>query len=107
MLSFSLVWDYCNSLHMTESTEFTQITACPKCSCQTLHQNPKKRAYLSHFSVASLHWIPVNFGIDFKILLITVMARSGLTPRHISDLLTPYVPGCNLRSSAKALQEQG
>ena len=44
--------------------------------------------------LASLHWLPVHFQIDFKILLLTFKA-----PNYIKDLPTPYVPGCPLRSA--------
>ena len=53
--------------------------------------------------LASLHWLPVRFRIDFKILLITFKARRGLAPSYITDMLTPYEPARSLRSSGGAL----
>ncbi len=53
--------------------------------------------------LASLHWLPFFFRINFKILLITFKARRGLAPPYISDLLSPYEPGHRLRSSGREL----
>ena len=50
--------------------------------------------------LASLHWVPVCFRIDFQILLMIFKARSGLAPSYITDILIPYEPARSLRSSA-------
>ena len=34
-----------------------------------------------------LHWLPVQFRIRFKILVITFKAIHGLTPKYITDLI--------------------
>ena len=53
--------------------------------------------------LAALHWLPVSFRIDFKILLFVFKALNGLAPAYICDLLTPYEPDHHLRSSSRAL----
>lgn len=53
--------------------------------------------------LASLHWLPVCFRIDFKILFITFKAINGLAPDYIFDIWTPYEPSCGLRSSGRGL----
>ena len=53
--------------------------------------------------LASLHWLPISFRIDFKIALITFKALHGLAPSYISELIERYVPPRELRSSAKGL----
>ena len=50
-----------------------------------------------------LHWLPIRYRIEFKILLITYKALNNLAPSYIRDLLTPYVPSRQLRSSFKNL----
>ncbi|KAF7648111.1 hypothetical protein LDENG_00161960, partial [Lucifuga dentata] len=42
--------------------------------------------------LASLHWLPVHFRIDFKILIITFKAHLGLPPTYICDMLISYEP---------------
>jgi hypothetical protein len=49
----------------------------------------------------SLHWLPVKYRIDFKILLLTYKAIHGLAPDYLSELLVPYTPVRNLRSGSK------
>ena len=53
--------------------------------------------------LASLHWLPIDYRINFKILLFTYKARLGQAPAYICDLLSPYVPTRDLRSSNQAL----
>lgn len=48
--------------------------------------------------VSFLHWLPIKFRIDFKTLLIVFKAQHGLA-HYITELLTPYPPSRNLRSS--------
>ncbi len=46
----------------------------------------------------SLHWLPVTFRIDFKVLLLIYKSLNGLGPKYISDMLTEYKPNRPLRS---------
>ncbi len=38
----------------------------------------------------SLHWLPVTFRIDFKVLLLVYKSLNGLGPKYIADMLTEY-----------------
>ena len=51
----------------------------------------------------SLHWLPVSSRNSFKVLLLTYKAINGNAPSYISDLLHPYNPSRNLRSSDSLL----
>lgn len=53
----------------------------------------------------SLHWLPVYFRIDFKILLLVFKALNGLSP-YLSDLLLPYEPSRTLGSSDRGLAKK-
>ena len=46
----------------------------------------------------SLHWLPVKFRIDFKVLLLVYKSFNGLGPQYIADMLTEYKPNRSLRS---------
>ncbi len=46
----------------------------------------------------SLHWLPVTFRIDFKVLLFVYKSLNGLGPKYIADMLTEYKPNRPLRS---------
>ena len=46
-----------------------------------------------------LHWLPVKYRIDYKLLLLTYKALHALAPQYLSDLLENYTPARTLRSS--------
>ncbi len=51
----------------------------------------------------SLHWLPVRFRVDLKILMLTFKALHGLAPHYLAELLHPYTPSRRLRSSQSNL----
>ncbi|CAM4715646.1 unnamed protein product [Leuciscus chuanchicus] len=51
----------------------------------------------------SLHWLPVEFRIQFKILLFVFCSIHGLAPLYLCNMLTPYQPSRALRSSKQHL----
>uniref|UniRef100_A0A3B3B7H9 Reverse transcriptase domain-containing protein n=1 Tax=Oryzias melastigma TaxID=30732 RepID=A0A3B3B7H9_ORYME len=94
--------DYCNSL----------LIACPKSSLKSfqLVQNAAARLLAGtsrreHITpvLASLHWLPVESRIKFKILLLTYKALNGVAPSYIRDLIVPYQPIRTLRSQNAGL----
>ena len=63
--------------------------------------------------LAELHWLPVAYSIDFRVMLITYKALNGIAPSYISELLKSHQPQRKLRSSnanllavAKVLHKQ-
>ncbi len=46
----------------------------------------------------SLHWLPVTFRIDFKVLLLVYKSLNGLGHKYIADILTEYKPNRPFRS---------
>ena len=47
-----------------------------------------------------LHWLPVEFRIKFKILLLCYKCMYDNGPVYLKELLIPYVPSRSLRSSS-------
>ncbi len=47
----------------------------------------------------SLHWLPVCYRINFKVLLLVFKSLNGLTPSYLSDLLIDHQPTRALRSA--------
>ena len=94
--------DYCNAL----------LAGCPKSSLNSLQliQNAaarvltgiRKRDHISPV-LASLHWLPVKFRIEFKILLLAYKALNGLAPRYLQDLIARYAPNRALCSQSAGL----
>ena len=53
--------------------------------------------------LASLHWLPVQYRIDFNMLVLTYKALNVLAPSYLQELLTPHLPNRTLRSQYAGL----
>lgn len=82
--------DYCNSLYSCLSKHSLYRLKLIQNAAARLLTNSNKRVQITP-NLSSLHWLPVRFGIDFKILIITFQARVGLAPEYINECLIPYV----------------
>ena len=51
----------------------------------------------------SLHWLPIRYRIEYKILLLTFKCIHGQAPQYLSELIIPYVPTRPLRSASQNL----
>ena len=80
--------DYCNSV----------FSGLPKSTLATLQrvQNAAARLVLDlkpreHVTPAlrDLHWLPIQFRIQYKLCTLMFCARNGLCPTYLSDLLQP------------------
>ncbi len=94
--------DYCNDLFTCLSqSSVAQLQLVQNAATRILTTSNRK----SHITpiLASLHWLPVKFRIVFKIPLITFKPQHGLAPTYITELLTPYAPHRDLRSSSLPL----
>jgi hypothetical protein len=78
--------DYCNSL----------LNNVPACYLQKLQyvQNSAARTLLKlkkfdHIqpALSELHWLPIRYRIDFKILLLVFKALHGCAPKYIQDYI--------------------
>ncbi len=72
----------------------------PLDSCSSSRTLPGFWLEPEHLSIShqSLHWLPVTFRIDFKVLLLVYKSFNGLGPKYIADMLTEYKPNRPLRS---------
>ena len=52
-----------------------------------------------------LHWLPICFRIEYKLVLFVFKALHGKAPQYISDLIKPQQNVRSLRSSSKGLLE--
>ena len=93
--------DYCDSLlfglpsvHLLNKLQRLQNTAA------RLISNVPGYSHITPV-ICSLHWLPVKFRIDFKILLFTFKAIYGHAPGYLIDLIAiKEQPRYNLRSAS-------
>ena len=94
--------DYCNALYVGVSQASLSRLQLVQNSAARLLTETRKREHITPV-LASLHWLPVNFRIDFKILLFVFKALHGLAPVYITSLLKPHAPSRSLRSANQSL----
>ena len=91
--------DYCNSL----------LAGCPKQLIQKLQKVQNNAARLvcrtpksDHISsvLHTLHWLPVEQRIEYKLLLFAFKSVNNDGPSYLSDLLKFYISSRQLRSSS-------
>ena len=91
--------DYCNAI-------FTGITDSNIHTLQLIQNYAAKlvlnKRKFDHATplLRELHWLPVKYRIDYKVLLICYKARNSLAPQYISDILVPYTRYRGLRDLA-------
>ncbi len=96
--------DYCNVLYVGISQASINCLQLVQNAAACLLTNTPRREHITPV-LYSLHWLPVHFRIDFKILMFVFKALNGLAPPYLSDLLTPQVRNRTLRSSNQGLLE--
>ena len=89
--------DYCNSLLSGCSNKSLKTLQLIQNAAARVLTRTKKRDHISPV-LASLHWLPVESRIEFKVLLLTYKALNGLAPSYLEELLIPYCPTRALRS---------
>ncbi len=94
--------DYCNSLYTGISqTALSRLQLVQNAAARILTRSHKR----DHITpvLQSLHWLPVRYRVDFKIVLIVYKSLNGMAPSYISDLLIEHNITRSLRSSNQRL----
>ncbi len=89
--------DYCNSLYFSISQSSISRLQLVQNAAARLLEGKRKYDHISPI-LMSLHWLPVKYRIDFKIVLFVYKALNNLAPHYLTDLLLPYTPSRTLRS---------
>ena len=92
--------DYCNSLfHGSPMYMLERLQKAQNSTARLIVQCHKQ----NHISplLISLHWLPINARIEYKLPVICHSLFFGLSPIYLSDLLSVYTPRRNLCSSSE------
>ncbi len=94
--------DYCNSLYVGICQRHLSRLQIVQNAAARLLTGMKKRDHITPV-LSSLHWLPVQYRIDFKILLMVFKALHNMYPSYITNLLEYHTPVRTLRSADKLL----
>ena len=91
--------DYCNSLlYGLPASSTIRLQYVQNSLARVVCKSSRRQAHTSAL-LKSLHWLPVTQRIKYKIALLTFKTLHHGKPAYLSDLISPYKPSRNLRSS--------
>lgn len=90
--------DYCNSLYVGVSQSCVSRLQLVQNAAARLLTGKCKYENITPVLI-SLHWLPVKYRIDYKILMFVFKSLHSLAPQYLTDLLQPYIPSRSLRST--------
>lgn len=94
--------DYCNSLYVGISKHNLSRLQLVQNAAARFLTGTKIREHITPV-LSTLHWLPVQYRIDFKILLMVFKAFHNIAPSYITNLLKDHTPVRSLRSGDKLL----
>jgi len=90
--------DYCNALlYGTSDTIVSQLRRVQNRAARIITRT-KLREHITPVLI-QLHWLPIEFRIQYKILLLTFRAVHNIAPTYIQEMVKTYTPSRSLRSS--------
>ena len=97
--------DYCNALLIGIQQDLIAKLQRLQNSAARIVSRTRKYEHITPVLI-KLHWLPIKFRIQFKVLLLVYKALNGLAPKYIKELLVPYKPRRHLRPEAKGLLDE-
>ena len=97
--------DYCNALLIGIQQDLITKLRRLQNSAARIVSRTRKYEHITPVLI-KLHWLPIKFRIQFKVLLLVCKALNRLALKYIKELLVPYKPRHHLRSEAKGLLDE-
>jgi hypothetical protein len=94
--------DFCNSLLYGLPQSSIRKLQLVQNAAARLVTHSRKQEHITPI-LKTLHWLPVEQRIQYKLLLITFKSMNGCAPSYLSNLLNTYSPTRSLRSSTANL----
>ena len=92
--------DYANALLFgINTTEIAKLQRIQNSAVRIITCT-RKREHITPILV-TLHWLPIDKRIQYKILLYTYKVVNHIAPEYIAELFTLHHPGLSLRSANK------
>ncbi len=96
--------EHCNSLYMgIEQSALNRLQLVQNAAARLL-TGTKKCEHITPV-LSALHWLPVRFRIDLKILLFVFKALNGLAPADLSELIPVHQPSKALRPANQIIPD--
>jgi hypothetical protein len=95
--------DYCNSLfYGLPAVTLDRLQKVQNSLARVVIPSVRRHHNITP-TLKELHWLPIRLRIDFKIASLTYKTIHIKQPAYLYELLTPYIPTRNLRSTDKHL----
>lgn len=96
--------DYANALYIgVPKSVLNRLQQVQNTAARLVTRSPRR----NHITpvLKDLHWLPVEFRIQYKLILYTYKALHDIAPEYLKDMITPYSPTRSLRSQSQLLLE--
>ena len=97
--------DYCNSVLYGSSVTNIQKLQRVQNSFARAVTRSRRSEHITPV-LAKMHWLPIQYRIQFKLALLTFKVMTTQTPDYLTELVRRYEPSRQLRSCGRNLLEQ-